>query len=112
LGATSGTIELFDVDPTLGPHPLDVSIRDGRGPRFDVPLRRLDELIEGGVAMLKVDVEGAELDVLRGAGRVLASRPLIFVEVLQSATLDGLSGLVHDYSFEECGGHNVLASPH
>lgn len=33
----------------------------------------LDELVPGAADVIKIDVEGAELDVLRGAGRLLAS---------------------------------------
>lgn len=111
LGSADGAISMFDVDPTLGPHPLDPSTRPGSGPRFDVRLCRLDELVEGSVTLLKVDVEGAELEVLRGAPDLLSSRPLVHVESLGGKTLSGLQELLPDYSFRALAGHNFLASP-
>ncbi|HUL58694.1 MAG TPA: FkbM family methyltransferase [Anaeromyxobacteraceae bacterium] len=54
-----------------------------------VPCFSLDQLIEAGAVqvkpsfLMKVDVEGAELDVLRGSQRALrSSRPFIMCEVL------------------------------
>lgn len=48
----------------------------------DVPMLRLDDLALGrSVAFIKIDVEGHEVEVLRGAAGLLAeSRPAVFVE--------------------------------
>jgi FkbM family methyltransferase len=40
-----------------------------------VPVVPLDELVDGAADVVKIDVEGAELDVLEGMSRVLQSRP-------------------------------------
>lgn len=54
---------------------------DGTG-TIEVPIRSLDSLVEGPVDFLKVDVEGHELQVLRGAEQLLANqRPTVIVEV-------------------------------
>ncbi|KKC25755.1 FkbM family methyltransferase [Sphingomonas sp. SRS2] len=55
---------------------------EGRQREIEVPLRTLDGLIADGRAdVIKIDVEGAELGVLRGAVALLeASRPLIMFE--------------------------------
>jgi FkbM family methyltransferase len=44
-----------------------------------VPVVRLDELVEGPAAVVKIDVEGAELDVLEGAPRLLASPGMVLI---------------------------------
>lgn len=62
---------------------------EARGPveHVDVELLALDELFAGAaprLAALKIDVEGHELAVLRGAARLLAShRPTLVVEIEQ-----------------------------
>lgn len=46
-----------------------------------IPLMRLDDVVQGKVSFIKIDVEGMEMDVLGGAaGTILESRPLLFVE--------------------------------
>ncbi|BBZ71669.1 FkbM family methyltransferase [Mycobacterium paraseoulense] len=58
---------------------------DGSGIRnVDVPIRRLDDLCLDDIGMIKIDVEGHELAVLRGAAQTLArNRPAIMVEAEQ-----------------------------
>ncbi len=75
LGRRSGSIHLSRAgDRTL-------SIR-GSGETQEVPVRSLDELALPSVRLLKVDVEGMELDVLRGGETMLGrDRPKIIVEV-------------------------------
>jgi FkbM family methyltransferase len=47
--------------------------------RFEVV--PLDDIVQGPVALIKIDVEGMEADVLGGAARILAEhRPVIFAE--------------------------------
>jgi hypothetical protein len=51
--------------------------------QLDVPVVTLDDVIDEGLAgpvLLKIDVQGLELDVLRGAGDALSSLDTIFVE--------------------------------
>ena len=53
----------------------------GRG-EIDVTLITLDSVVEGGVDLIKIDVEGYEGCVLRGArGIIERERPALFVEV-------------------------------
>jgi FkbM family methyltransferase len=46
---------------------------------LEVPMHRLDDVVDGA-DFVKIDVEGAELGVLRGGSRVLASGPLVLFE--------------------------------
>lgn len=67
---------------------------------IEVPMRRLDEEVEGPIALLKVDAEGSDGDVLAGAQRLLAStQPMaLIVESLEASVLDQLLGL----GFQPC----------
>lgn len=51
------------------------------GTNFECEVVRLDDVIDSHISFLKVDVEGAELFVLRGAQRILrTSRPVVLFE--------------------------------
>lgn len=66
-----------------------VSVSKGIGPKvgtIDVKVSRLDSLVEAGEiptpALIKIDVEGAEAGVLRGAERTLRqARPILLIEL-------------------------------
>jgi FkbM family methyltransferase len=87
LGARRGraTVKLDDIDETF-------------------PVRRLDRIVRGRVAVLKIDVEGMEADVLRGARRILArSRPVVFAEAFTSAELAGIEQVLRPYGYKATG---------
>ena len=67
----------------------------GRGPeyaramRFEVEVRTLDSYAFGDVRVIKVDVEGSEMDVLEGGREtILRDRPPLIVELLTGAHPD------------------------
>jgi FkbM family methyltransferase len=67
LGLSSGHHSLY---PLEGESPTAATV--------EVPLVRLDDVIAGSsVDLIKIDVEGAELDVLEGASATLARNPEI-----------------------------------
>jgi FkbM family methyltransferase len=65
-------------------------LHEAEGPEADgemrrVPMCRLDDLIENynlqGELLLKLDVQGAELEVLEGAARLLPLSDVLILEV-------------------------------
>jgi FkbM family methyltransferase len=96
------------------------------GTAVDVSCTPLDDLcLERGLArasLVKIDVEGAELSVLRGMTRLLRTmRPVVVFEMeprlLESfgTTSDSIVSLLaeHDYDIAPLGGHsNYVCRPH
>lgn len=57
------------------------SLAQNEGRRIDVKVQALDDIIDSPVDVIKIDVEGAELGVIRGAWRLLArDRPVVMFE--------------------------------
>ncbi len=100
-GATSGTATLTFPAETLNSGGAYL-LRDGSAPlaghqRQNVPLVALDALeIRRPVRFIKIDVEGAEPQVIRGASRLVKDdRPVILSE-LHPAQLERASGMTAD----------------
>lgn len=62
----------------------------GERGRLRVELRTLDQLLDrfGPPDFVKIDVEGAEHLVLRGARRLLDARPTLYVEVMEANAVE------------------------
>lgn len=75
------------------------------GTGWKVPVRHVDGLIASGEApaptVMKIDVEGAELELLRGAARLLATEPnlLIILSTHTAELHDACSALLHAAGF-------------
>lgn len=77
----------------------------------EVESRTLDELALdlGPPDLIKIDVEGLELDVVRGGESLLATcRPHLLVEFHDSAEVPGAQGLLAGYSFQPLSGQHWL----
>ena len=92
LGAESGEADLFLAD---GANDWCNSLRrpaESAGQTVRVQVRRLDDVVSqlglSRLDFIKMDVEGAELDALRGATRILsgAARPVVLAEVYDIRT--------------------------
>lgn len=78
VGEREGDVSFHVVPSASGYSSL---IQGANSVTITVPLRRLDDLVKERVSTMKIDVEGAELGVLRGAERLIQeSRPLIMFE--------------------------------
>jgi FkbM family methyltransferase len=73
----------------------------------------IDELNLETISAVKIDVEGAELAVLRGMRDTLSRcRPIIIVEVLKAMNIDAVMRILHDYTIKEAlDRHNFLMVP-
>jgi len=86
VGSQTGTAEVVVVADALWTRLLSVGEHPREVRRDVVRAATLDELVAGGEApapdVVKIDVEGAELDVLAGMERVLAEvRPVLICEM-------------------------------
>lgn len=89
LGSESGQLKMFQVSPkNRGMNRILPASQaaDREFPAVDVSVRVLDEFLEEagitGVDLVKIDVEGFEMNVLRGATRLLREmRPVLFIEL-------------------------------
>lgn len=108
VGAVNGTIDLFVTandqnssihEPTAAFH--DDRTEDGVVRTEPVALKRLDGLLDGvkGPMLVKIDVQGAELEVLQGAGARLDDVSVIIIESPFEASYDGAAGFDEIYRF-------------
>jgi FkbM family methyltransferase len=69
----------------------------------DLPVQPLDELTEGRVDLVKIDVEGMEMQVLAGAARLIAAQhPALYVEVVDEGIGEFMSWVdANAYSVEK-----------
>jgi FkbM family methyltransferase len=82
LSDTNGTATFYDFP---GDHEYSASLDSRMGGTVEttIPVRRLDDLVDSA-NLIKVDVELHEPAVLRGAKRLLQSKPVLLLEVLNS----------------------------
>ena len=86
LSSRNGVRDLFVPRISGAVHTALASFAQPNGP-FDtvaVPVRKLDEYAFDDVSFIKIDVEGHELEVLRGAAETIArSTPVLLIEIEQ-----------------------------
>lgn len=84
LGAAAGSADLFVpvVRGRLVSGHASLNASGGEAVRYAVPVRTLDSFGFDRVAVIKIDVEGHEADVLAGARvTIAANRPMLLVEI-------------------------------
>ena len=120
VGASSGEIELIctansRLASVLAPEPkVAAGYAEGdfsMTSRVKVPLLRIDDVIPAGtpVGLMKIDVQGYELPVLKGAAQTLRSTFAVLIEVNYVAhyrggiTFDALHQTIRGYGFRMFG---------
>lgn len=109
VGDETGEVDFFWNRSESGYSGLRDGSPEGNGaPSLRVPCRRLDDLIPRDVRVhvLKVDVEGGELQVFRGAARILSEqRPLILFECTKTnlAAFDIPAEAMHEHLTQRHG---------
>lgn len=79
---------------------------------LEVAVCTADELDVPPPDVLKLDVEGAELDVLRGAERLLAERrPVVFVETHDPVTIGDCLAYLPEYHADEVEPRRYACAP-
>lgn len=77
VGAKTGK-QTFHISPVIGHSSLyDLPEEDGKGRAVSIKVTKLDDVLAPGerLDVVKIDVEGAELDVLSGMERILKDNP-------------------------------------
>ncbi|AKM41474.1 FkbM family methyltransferase [Burkholderia contaminans] len=114
LASTNGTMKVPDVDYGQEADFGQVSLVDGRADGgTPTPVVRLDSLGLPRLDFLKLDIEGMEIDALRGARRLIETHlPWCWIEywkVGEAPIIATFAGL--DYTFYRIDGLNMLCVP-
>lgn len=91
------------MDPQLPKNSGEANIFCNGGSCIPVPVSTLDEMLPGGADFIKLDVEGAEASILRGAENMLANyHPRLVMEVHGQDQLDQVKEIVtaHGYQYK------------
>jgi FkbM family methyltransferase len=68
------------------------------------PVKRLDDVVRGPVAVIKIDVEGMEADVLKGARRILSRhRPAVYAESWDAEHAEVVLAALAPYGYRPTG---------
>lgn len=108
VGRAAARARLAGLDPSnIGAQHLDMDEHGG------IEVVRLDDEPLGDVAVIKIDVEGMELDVLEGAVATIArSRPEIFVEAAERSHFERVVHLLDGLGYVLVGSYNATPTHH
>ena len=86
LGNEIGETKIFD-NWQVNRGGASLVVHDNDSKSYPVKIEKLDNIITTPVSMIKIDVEGLELDVLKGASNtILKSKPILIVEISDQRT--------------------------
>ena len=99
LGSYEGVTNVIALDTTREGSPMGVAVGEGDQP---VTMRTIDALGIAPVHFIKIDVEGHELEVLRGARETLSSQKIIvYVEIHREHLIDDVRQYMADLGYLE-----------
>lgn len=110
LGNYNGQTTVYNLDETQPNTPMGIQVGLGTQP---VPIHTLDSLGLHQLTLVKIDVEGYELEVLRGSQETLKrEQPIVFVEVhkdfLETPIIRFMEELGYQHSHHQTvGTHNT-----
>lgn len=111
VGDTPGSLLVPDLDPRVPLNFGGLSI-EGNTSGVPVPVVTLDATPLRGVRLIKVDVEGMEAAVLRGARQTIARlKPILFVENDRDEKSHELIAVVHELGYDAWWHYAPLFNP-
>ncbi len=75
-----------------------------RDPTGSFPCRKLDDVVDVPVSLIKIDIEGAEVFALRGATQILSrDKPRMFIEVHDERHMKEVMGVIGPLGYKPTG---------
>lgn len=115
-GSENGRATIYEPDPSFGPHRLDISCAPVGSAAINVEMRTVDSLIQSfrirELALVKIDVEGFEPEVISGMLQLLGDQPApVIFEALDRHALENAVGRLRPlgYVVEQIDQQNFLA---
>lgn len=103
----------FYITKTLGQHSLY-----GKGKNIKLKARKLDDILKehkiNDVNLIKIDVEGAEFEVIKGASKTISGqKPMIIFESLEEERADKIKKFLEKkgYKIHQISNRNYFAEP-
>jgi FkbM family methyltransferase len=99
------TVVPFAATDRTGPVTFTEVVSDGKTGKPSMTQGiRLDDVIPGGVSVVKLDIEGGEPGALRGMTRILAEdSPRLYIEAHSEAFLDEINGIISPFGYKQTG---------
>jgi FkbM family methyltransferase len=116
VGSENGRAAIYEPDPSFGPHRLDISCAPIGSAAIDVEMRTVDSLLQAlrisELALVKIDVEGFEPEVIGGMLQLLGDQPVpVIFEALDGHALENSVARLRPlgYVVEQIDQQNFLA---
>lgn len=100
LSSQDGPTTVWNIDPHQRNTAMGMEIGKPLGRDITVPMQRLDSLGIPNIFFIKIDVEGHELEVLRGAQETLKEQsPIVFVEIHRDHLREACKSLMTELGY-------------